>query len=508
MAGTKFRGELESRLEGLIKVITQRKDIILFIDELHTIIGAGSAEGTIDASNMLKPALSRGEMQCIGATTLDEYRKYLEKDSALERRFQAVKINEPDVEDTIIILNGIKGKYEQYHGIHYDDAAVKEIVLLSQRYITERFFPDKAIDILDEAGAQKKIESDDSSIITSSDIKAIIAEMTGIPLESLKGNEKQKLILLEEELHKTVVGQDLAITALACAIRRSRTGISDPRRPLGSFIFLGPTGVGKTLLAKSLALCLFGSENSLIRVDMSDYMEKHAASRLVGSPPGYIGYSDGGVLTEKIRHKPYSVILFDEIEKAHPDVFNLLLQILEEGELQDSMGHTIVFRNSVIIMTSNAGTSELVKGMRLGFDSEDKRFDYENIKSSALIELKKKFNPEFINRIDEILVFHPLSKEQLQTIIAYELDKLQKRLSTIGISLKLDSLAINFLLREGYDETYGARPLRRLIAKSIEDPLSEMIINSTGEDTSIFVTETDDELQLFTENSLKYQRTE
>lgn len=534
VAGTKYRGEFEERLKRIMKEINKVGNIILFIDELHTIIGAGSAEGTIDASNMLKPALSRGEIQCIGATTLDEYRKYFEKDAALERRFQAILIDEPDEDESLEILNGIKEKYEQYHGVTYSEEAIKACVKYAKRYVSERFLPDKAIDVLDEAGAKKKIDNperssesgsieleikklneeklalvstqnyekaavvrdkarelktrlqsikeslansaDNSVIITIEDIKVIVSDMTGIPLERITEGESEKLLLLEDELHKRVVGQDFAVKALAAAVRRSRAGISDPRRPLGSFVFLGPTGVGKTLLAKTLADSLFGSEEAMIRVDMSDFMEKHNASRLIGSPPGYVGYDEGGMLTEKVRRRPYSVVLFDEIEKAHPDIFNLLLQLLEEGELQDNLGHTVSFRNCVIIMTSNAGTKDLLRGARLGFGAEERRFDYKAVKDAALSELKKLFSPEFINRVDEVVVFHPLDKAQIRAVLELELNILKKRLLEKGIILELEPKAYLRLMEDGYDEAYGARPMRRLITKLIEDPLAISIV--------------------------------
>lgn len=537
VAGTKYRGEFEDRLKRIMKEISKAGNIILFIDELHTIIGAGSAEGTIDASNMLKPALSRGEIQCIGATTLDEYRKYFEKDAALERRFQAVLVNEPNDEETLKILEGIKEKYERYHGISYSDEAIEACVKYAKRYLTERFLPDKAIDVMDEAGAKKKIDNPESSkelgtieeeikklneeklalvttqnyekaavvrdkakelklrlqtirdslvnspdrdiVIGIDDIKEIVSDMTGIPLERITEGESEKLLSLEDKLHSRVVGQGFAVKALAAAVRRSRAGISDPRRPLGSFIFLGPTGVGKTLLAKTLAESLFGSEDALIRIDMSDFMEKHNASRLVGSPPGYVGYDEGGMLTERVRRRPYSVVLFDEIEKAHPDVFNLLLQLLEEGELQDNLGHTVSFRNCVIIMTSNAGTRDLLRGARLGFGAEERRFDYKAVKDAALSELKKLFNPEFLNRVDEVVVFHPLDKTQIRSVLELELSILKKRLMEKSIFLELDSKAYARLIEDGYDEAYGARPMKRLITKLIEDPLAVSIVDGS-----------------------------
>lgn len=537
IAGTKYRGEFEERLKRIMKEIFEAKNIILFIDELHTIIGAGGAEGAMDASNMLKPALARGDLQCIGATTLAEYRKYFEKDAALERRFQTVLINEPDAAETLEILQGIKNRYEEHHNVRYAEGTLKTIVDLSGRYLTDRFFPDKAIDVLDETGAMKKIEGDirpgelsmlesriaelgeqkrdlvqtqnyeraalvrdevrklkqqveeirhkwqnpdatETNLVTSQDVCSVISVMTGIPSSSLNESETVRLINLEKELHKTVIGQNDAISVISSAIRRSRAGISSTKRPLGSFIFLGPTGVGKTLLAKTLSKFLFGKEESLVRIDMSDYMEKHNASRLVGSPPGYVGFEDGGVLTEKIRRNPYSVVLLDEIEKAHPDVFNLLLQVLEEGELKDNLGHTVNFRNTVIIMTSNAGARLINKENRLGFNSDGEGIlDYADIKSSAMGELKRIFSPEFINRVDDIIVFNALDRKEVSSILDIQMTELSDRLAEQNISVILQSPARAYLVDNGYEPSFGARPMRRLIQREIEDPLSLLIIS-------------------------------
>ena len=537
IAGTKYRGEFEERIKRIMKEIREQKNIILFIDELHTIVGAGGSEGSMDASNMLKPALSRGELQCIGATTLKEYRKYFEKDAALERRFQSILVGEPSVDESIEILEGIKSKYEQFHGVKYEDGLMEFIVKYSQRYITGRFLPDKAIDVLDEAGSVKKINSDsqpseieileqqisdltiqkqnlvqsqdyekaatvrdevlklkthleqlknsDSAnqvefcgVVTKKDVCDVISTMTGIPIEELDEDESKRLINMENEIHKSVVGQDEAINLISSAIRRSRAGVSSLTRPMGSFIFLGPTGVGKTLLAKTLAKFLFGKEDSLVRVDMSDYMEKHNASRLVGAPPGYVGYDEGGFLTEKIRRNPYSVILLDEIEKAHPDVFNLLLQILEEGELKDNLGHTVNFKNTVIIMTSNAGVRQISNENRLGFSSDESSIlDYSQIKSSAMAELKKIMSPELINRIDDIVVFNALSKAEISTILGLQIGELATRLSEQHLSIQLTNKARDYLIENGYEPSMGARPMRRLIQREIEDVLAIKIIN-------------------------------
>ncbi len=535
IAGTKYRGEFEERLKRVMKEILGVGNIIIFIDELHTIIGAGGAEGAIDASNMLKPALSRGELQCIGATTLNEYKKYVEKDAALERRFQTIFVDQPNMEETIQILKGIKNSYEEHHNVTYTDRALDVAVSLSHRYITDRFLPDKAIDLIDEAGSRKRIHNsvrpkeladlekeidelteekitlvnnqnyekaaavrdtvrqlkqrveemkkswqlslrNEKNIIEESDVQMVIAEITGIPLSKLAQTESEKLLRIEDELHKKVIGQDDSTNAVASAIRRSRIGLSSPKRPMGSFIFLGPTGVGKTFLAKTLAEFLFGNEEALVRIDMSDFMEKHNVSRLVGAPPGYIGYEEGGLLTEKIRRRPYSVILLDEIEKAHPDVFNMLLQVLEEGELQDNLGHKVSFRNTVLIMTSNAGAREITKDSTLGFQINDGVMSYPEIKNSAMNELKRVFRPEFINRVDEIVVFHSLTRDEVRIILDMMIEEVRERLVDMNITIELTRSAREYLIDNGYDVKYGARPLRRLIQKEIEDQMAMEIL--------------------------------
>ncbi|NLM11844.1 MAG: ATP-dependent Clp protease ATP-binding subunit [Clostridiaceae bacterium] len=538
VAGAKYRGEFEERLKKSIEEIRNAGNVILFIDELHTIVGAGAAEGAIDASNILKPLLARGEIQVIGATTHDEYRKYIEKDAALERRFQPIQIGEPTQEEAIDILNGIRDKYEAHHNVKITDKAIEAAVKLSTRYITDRFLPDKAIDLIDEAASKVRLQSftappdlkeleqkieqlhkmkEDAIInqefekaaslrdqenelkeemksrkekwkiknqketqsVTEEEIAEVVSTWTGIPVSRLAHEETEKLKNLESILHQRVVGQDDAVTAVAKAIRRGRVGLKDPKRPVGSFIFLGPTGVGKTELSKALAEALFGDESHMIRLDMSEYMEKHTVSRLVGSPPGYVGYDEGGQLTEKVRRKPYAVVLFDEIEKAHPDVFNILLQILEDGRLTDASGRLVDFRNTVIIMTSNVGARDIVEPKRLGFSAayENEAKNYEDMKKNVMSELKKTFRPEFINRIDELIVFHPLTRENINDIAALMLDEVAKRLSSTNITLTADDEVTNYLADKGYDKIYGARPLRRTIQNMVEDKLAEEILD-------------------------------
>jgi len=536
VAGTKYRGQFEERLKAVIKEIQQSQNIVLFIDELHTLVGAGAAEGAIDASNMLKPALARGELQCIGATTLEEYRRHIEKDRALERRFQSIQVGPPSVEETIRILMEIKDRYEAHHSAVITDEAVVAAARLSQRYIADRFLPDKAIDVIDEAGSrarlktlmlpqelremeneverlrgqkedairtqafevaarlrdsERKLRADleekkarwkegrakEKTVVTAEEIAYIVSKWTGIPLHQIEEEESAKLIRMEEELAKRVVGQTEAIHGVSRAIRRARAGIKNPSRPVGSFVFLGPTGVGKTELAKALAEFLFGAEEALIRVDMSEYMERFSTSRLIGAPPGYIGYDDSGQLTEKVRRRPFSVILLDEIEKAHPEVFNLLLQIFEDGRLTDSYGRIVDFKNTILIMTSNIGARQIGLHIPLGFSkSGDEAVSYDKMKETVLGELKRVFNPELLNRLDEVIVFHQLSKDDLRKIVDLMLDRLQQQLSERKISLAVDQNAKDFLIDRGYDPTFGARPLRRAIQRYVEDPLAEEVL--------------------------------
>ncbi len=533
IAGTKYRGQFEERLKAVMNEIAQNKSVVLFIDELHTLVGAGAAEGAIDASNMLKPALARGELQCVGASTLNEYRKYIEKDGALERRFQAVIVDPPTVEETIEILKGLRKKYEDHHRVVIPDASLKAAAELSERYITDRFLPDKAIDVIDEAGARARLasqapppelaqlkgelekvnqdkenavrdqnferaaalrdserdlqnkirlkheewERDRASsrpVIDEEAIGFIVSRWTGIPLTRLQEAETSRLLRMEDEIHKSVVGQDEAITAVSRAIRRSRAGLKDPRRPIGSFIFSGPTGVGKTELARSLAQFLFADPSALIRVDMSEYMEKFSVSRLIGAPPGYVGYEDSGTLTKAVRRKPYSVVLLDEIEKAHPDVFNILLQVLDEGHLTDNYGRVIDFKNTVVIMTSNVGARDITQNKSMGFHQTGGAQSFAKIAETVKEEIAKVFNPEFLNRVDDVIVFHPLDKEHIVKIVSILLKELDRR---VGSEVRLTPAAQDFLVTKGYDHNYGARPLKRAIQKHIEDPLSERLLS-------------------------------
>ncbi|MDW7651132.1 MAG: ATP-dependent Clp protease ATP-binding subunit [Bacillota bacterium] len=551
VAGTKYRGEFEERLRKLMEELRTAGNVIVFIDELHTLIGAGAAEGAIDASNILKPALARGELQAIGATTLDEYRKYIERDPALERRFQPITVGEPTKEESEEILKGLRDRYEAHHRVKITDEALKAAVTLADRYITDRFLPDKAIDLIDEAASRvrmtaytappdlKELEErletlrnekesavrgqefeaaaklrdkeqqlkqelqnlkreweqrkvTDTQSVTAEDIAQIVSAWTGIPVKRLSEGETERLLNMESILHERVIGQDEAVKAVSRAIRRARAGLKDPKRPIGSFIFLGPTGVGKTELARALAESLFGDEDAMVRLDMSEYMEKHTTSRLVGSPPGYVGYEEGGQLTEKVRRKPYSVLLFDEIEKAHPEVFNVLLQVLEDGRLTDGKGRMVDFRNTVIIMTSNVGAGELKKQATMGFRSgSDREKTYEDMKNKVMDELKRTFRPEFLNRLDEVIVFHPLEEEHLGKIVDLMLRELGKRLSDYEIHLDVSDDAKAFLAQEGYDPTYGARPLRRALQKRIEDEVSERMLRGefTHNDTILVTVE-------------------
>ena len=537
VAGSKYRGEFEERIKKVIKEVRAAGNVILFIDELHTIIGAGGAEGAIDASNILKPSLARGEVQIIGATTIDEYRKYIEKDAALERRFQPVNVDEPSEDEAYEILKGLKETYETHHGVTITDAALRSAVKLSKRYINDRFLPDKAIDLIDEASSKvrlgafikpeeiskteaeiEKLEADKEEaikaeayekageikkkqlkkyekleklntkwqneknnrnlVVDEESIALVVSDWTKIPVNKLSIGESERLMKLEETLHERVVGQDEAVTSIARAIRRGRVGLKDPKRPIGSFLFLGPTGVGKTELSKTLADAMFGNENSLIRVDMSEYMEKHSVSKMIGSPPGYVGYEEGGQLSEKVRHNPYSVILFDEIEKAHPDVFNVLLQILDDGVVTDSSGRKVDFKNTIIIMTSNAGAENIVSPKNLGFNtSKDPEQDYKNMKNKVMDEVKRIFKPEFLNRIDEMIVFHMLTKENVARIVDIMMNSINKRIKEqLNITIELSDAAKSYIVDAGYDEKYGARPLKRALQQKVEDELAEQIL--------------------------------
>jgi ATP-dependent Clp protease ATP-binding subunit ClpC len=535
VAGTKYRGQFEERIKAVMDEIRRAKTIILFIDELHTIVGAGSAEGTMDASNIIKPALSRGEMQCIGATTMNEYRKYIEKDAALERRFQVVKVEAPSVEEAVLILRGLRPKYEEHHKAEITDQAVETAVKMADRYITDRYLPDKAIDVMDEAGSRARIgtmtrppevkeleaeieriktqkeraikdqdfegaaamrdrekhtkekldavlagwrasREDKRVVVGEEEILQVVSKWTGIPLKRMEEGEAQRLLALEEEMSRTIVGQKEAVSALCKALRRSRADLKDPRRPIGTFALLGPTGVGKTLLAKTLAEVLFGDPKALIQLDMSEYMERHNASRMVGSPPGYVGFEEGGQLTEQVRRHPYSVVLFDEVEKAHPDVMNMLLQILEEGKLTDNIGRTISFRNTIILLTSNVGADLIRRQTTMGFSPASEENSYDKMKEKIMDEAKRIFRPEFLNRLDDAIVFRSLTKPELVEVLVLEVAKVVQRLKGRQLQLNLDDAAKEFLLQKGYDPTYGARPMRRAVERNLEDPLAEEIL--------------------------------
>ena len=556
IAGSKYRGEFEERIKRLIKEVQNDGEILLFIDEIHTIIGAGGAEGAMDASNILKPALSRGEIQMIGATTMVEYRKYIERDAALERRFQPVVVNEPKEEEAIKVLNGIKKNYEKHHGLVITEEAVEAAVRMSKRYIHDRYLPDKAIDLMDEAAARKKLifyhlsdevkllldekkkcllekeeavikgdfetakkikeeeqklekkiarlknksvkeKKQDVLMVTEEDINCVVSAWTKIPLEKMKEGESERLLKLEETMHQRVIGQEEAVLAVVKAVRRGRVGLKDPKRPIGSFLFLGPTGVGKTELSKALAQSVFGDENAIIRVDMSEYMEKHSVSKMIGSPPGYVGYEEGGQLSEKVRRNPYSLILFDEIEKAHPDVFHVLLQVLDEGHITDSQGRKVDFKNTIIIMTSNAGAKNIMNPKSLGFAvSENEGVNYEKMKEKVMEEVKFTFKPEFINRIDDIIVFHTLKKEEINRIAKLQLKELNERANKqLELTLCYEDSVYDYIMKKGYDEKYGARPLKRVIQSKIEDSLAEEILKGTikkGDRVRVF--EKDDEI--------------
>ena len=538
VAGTKYRGQFEERIKAVMEEIRKAKNVILFIDELHTIVGAGSAEGAMDASNIIKPALSRGELQCIGATTLNEFRKHIEKDSALERRFQQVMVEAPSVEESIEILKGLRPKYEAHHKAKMTDGALEAAAKLSDRYLTGRFLPDKAIDVMDEAGSRARIQAtmrppdvksveveieeikgrkeaaikaqdfekaaalrdsekeakdkleniltewrtrrdEQEVVVTEDDIRHVVSKWTGVPLSRMEQADMDRLLRVSEELKGKVIGQDEAVYAMGKALRRSRADLKDPKRPIGSFIFLGPTGVGKTHLAKTLAQYMFGDETALIQIDMSEYMDAHNVSRLVGAPPGYVGYEEGGQLSEKVRRRPYSVVLFDEIEKAHPDIWNLLLQILEDGVVTDSLGRKVDFRNTIIIMTSNVGADVVKKNMVMGFGTKTGEADYEQMKDKMLSEAKRVFKPEFLNRLDDIIVFHTLTRDDLTKIVDIEVEKVHKRLKPREVTFRLTPEATAFLIEKGYDPAYGARPLRRAVERYLEDPMAEEILRGT-----------------------------
>jgi ATP-dependent Clp protease ATP-binding subunit ClpC len=543
VAGTKYRGQFEERIKTVMSEVTKNRNIILFIDELHTLVGAGAAEGSIDASNVLKPALSRGEIQCIGATTLDEYRKYIEKDSALERRFQMVKVEPPNVKQAFEILKGLKGKYEDHHHVTYTDEALKTAAEFSDRYINGRHLPDKAIDIIDESGARLRLKNhvtppdirekdekireleglkeqavanqqfeeaatyrdkaesmrkdivqerekaaasfnSEDNIVDTATISEVVSLMTGIPLTRIDDKETKRLLTMEDELHQKVIGQEEAVTIVSKSVRRSRAGIKNPKRPIGCFLFVGPTGVGKTHLAKTLAEFMFGEEDAIIQIDMSEYMEKYNVSKLIGAPPGFVGYEEGGQLTEKIRRRPYSVILLDEIEKAHPDVFNILLQMMEEGRITDSFDRAVDFRNTIVIMTSNIGAQHF-SGKSIGFSNTDSKSTFDEISKKLQGELEREFKPEFLNRLDHIVVFKNLEEKDVEQIVNVEIDTIQKRLADKNLSLKLNADSLKFLLEKGFDQKYGARPLRRALEKYLEDELSELLLRGEFEDTSV-----------------------
>jgi ATP-dependent Clp protease ATP-binding subunit ClpC len=560
VAGTKYRGQFEERIKAVMDEIRRAKNVILFIDELHTIVGAGSAEGTMDASNIIKPALSRGEMQCIGATTLNEYRKYIEKDAALERRFQSVKVEAPSIPDAIAILKGLRGKYEEHHKAVITDAAVEAAVINAERYITDRYLPDKAIDVMDEAGSRarigamtrppevKDLEGEIETIknqkekaireqdfegaaamrdkekqakeklekilndwrtsreetrvtVDEEEILQVVSKWTGVPLKRMEQGEKERLLKLEQEMERGVIGQKEAVSSLCRALRRSRADLKDPRRPIGTFALLGPTGVGKTLLAKSLAEKYFGDSKALIQLDMSEYMERHNASRMIGSPPGYVGYEEGGQLTEQVRRRPYSVVLFDEIEKAHPDVMNMLLQILEEGKLTDNMGRVVNFQNTIILLTSNVGAETIKKSSTLGFSPIKDETSYEKMRERIIDEAKKVFKPEFLNRLDEVIVFRSLTKTDLLEIVSLEIDKVLSRLKSKKINLVLDEKAKDFLVEKGYDPTYGARPMRRAVERYLEDPLAEEILKGNLHETDPVTVTVENSKLVFTQSA-------